>query len=307
MDFLIGWMVIVPSYATPLVLATLGLIVCERAGVLNLGAEGFMALGAMSAAVAILSGFGPWSGMLIGMLSATALALVFGIAVVILRADHTLSSLAAVAIGLGLTGLIGRDYVQRTFRGIPQMSDLFDIDRSTALGRFIAYQDPIALAVPIVVAVLWWWLLRSRGGLRLRAVGESPAAADVAGVDIQLVQMCAVLIAGMLCGLAGAYLSVAVSHVWVEGMIASRGWVAVALLIFSRWHPVRALAGAIAFGGADALVPRLQAVGAGFPVYLMMTLPYLLTLFVLVASSLTGRRSGEPSFLGRIYLRQDKH
>lgn len=203
--------------------------------------------------------------------------------------------------------MLGRPHVQKSFPGIANLGDLLGIDRSSALGRIAAVQDPVTLAMPAVVAVLWWWLLKSRSGLRLRAVGENPAAADVAGIDVQLTQLGAVLASGLLCGLAGAYLSVVTSHVWVEGMVAARGWVAVALVIFARWNPARALAGAILFGSADALVPRLQAIGADIPVYLAMTLPYLLTLAVLVASSIGGRASGEPSFLGRTYLRQDKH
>lgn len=307
MDFLIGWIAIIPNYATPLVLASLGLIICERAGILNLGAEGLMAVGAMSAAIAVLSGGNPWAALVMGAGSAMALAFLFGVATVVLRADQTLSGLAVVAIGLGLTGVVGRSYVQKTFVGIPNLGDLFALERDTALARIVAVQDPITLALPVMVGLLWWWLMRSRSGLRLRAVGENPAAADVAGVDVQIVQLGAVLASGLLCGLAGAYLSVATSHVWVEGMVASRGWVAVALVIFARWNPARALVGALVFGSADALVPRLQAVGADIPVYLMMTLPYLLTLLVLVIGSISGRRSGEPAFLGRIYLRQDKH
>ncbi|SOC45966.1 nucleoside ABC transporter membrane protein [Rhizobium subbaraonis] len=307
MDFLIGWIAIIPNYATPLVLASLGLIICERAGILNLGAEGLMAVGAMSAAIAVLSGGNPWAALVAGAASAMALAFLFGMATVVLRADQTLSGLAVVAIGLGVTGVVGRSYVQKTFVGIPNLGDIFALERDTAVARIVAVQDPITLALPVMVGLLWWWLMRSRSGLRLRAVGENPAAADVAGVDVQIVQLGAVLASGLLCGLAGAYLSVATSHVWVEGMVASRGWVAVALVIFARWNPARALVGALVFGSADALVPRLQAVGADIPVYLMMTLPYLLTLLVLVIGSISGRRSGEPAFLGRIYLRQDKH
>lgn len=307
MDFLVGWIAIVPSYATPLLLASLGLIVCERAGILNLGAEGLMAVGAMTGAVAVLSGFDPWAALAAGAAAGTALALLFGLATVVMRADHTLSGLAVVAIGLGVTGVVGRPYMQKTFPGIANFGELFGIERSSALGRIIAVQDPVTLAMPVLVALLWWWLMRSGSGLRLRAVGENPAAADVAGIDVQVAQFGAVLVSGLLCGLAGAYLCVATSHVWVEGMVAARGWVAVALVIFARWNPARALVGALVFGSADALVPRLQAIGADIPVYLAMMLPYLLTLAVLVASAMAGRASGEPSFLGRIYLRQDKH
>ncbi|WLS04785.1 ABC transporter permease [Shinella oryzae] len=307
MDFLIGWLAIIPSYATPLLLASLGLIICERAGVLNLGAEGLMAVGAMTGAIIVLSGGNPWAALGGGAIAAAALALLFGLATVVKRADHTLSGLAIVAIGLGVTGVLGRPYVQKTFPGIETLGDLFGIDRGTVFGRIVAVQDPVTIALPLIVFALWWWLQKTRSGLRLTAVGENPAAADVAGIDIQLTQLAAVLASGVLCGLAGAYLSVATSHVWVEGMVAARGWVAIALVIFARWNPARALLGALLFGAADALVPRLQAIGEDFPVYLTMTAPYILTLGVLVLSSLRGKTSGEPGFLGRVYLRQEKH
>lgn len=307
MDFLIGWIAIIPSYATPLLLASLGLIICERSGVLNLGAEGLMAVGAMTGAIVVLSYGSAWAALGAGAAAGAALALLFGIATVVKRADHTLAGLAIVAIGLGITGVLGRPYAQKTFPGIGSLGDLLGIDRSTPLGQIMAVQDPVTLAMPVVVALLWWWLMKSRSGLRLCAVGENPAAADVAGIDIQLTQLGAVVASGMLCGLAGAYLSVATSHVWVEGMVAARGWVAVALVIFARWNPARALIGALLFGSADALVPRLQAIGADIPVYLTMTLPYLVTLAVLTLSSVGGRTSREPAFLGRFYLRQDKH
>lgn len=307
MDFFIGWFAIIPNYATPLLLASIGLIVCERAGVLNLSAEGLMAIGAMTAAITVLNGHDPWLGFLAGAGASMALSLTFGLAVVVFRAEQTLAGLAAVAIGLGATGVIGRPYMQKTFPGIPRFGDLFSLDANTAFGRILASQDPITIAAPVVAVVVWWWLMRSRRGLRLRAVGENPAAADVAGVDIQLVQLAAVLFSGLLCGLAGAYLSVATSHVWVENMIAARGWIAIALVILAKWSPARAIAGAIIFGSADALVPRLQAIGADVPVYLMMMLPYVLTLLVLFLTSLAGRGSGEPAHLGAIYLRQDKH
>ncbi|MQT15208.1 ABC transporter permease [Segnochrobactrum spirostomi] len=303
-NFLIGWLTIIPSYATPLLLASLGLIISERAGVLNLGPEGLMAVGAMVGAVAVINGFDPWLAVAAGIGAAVVLSLLFGLAVVVFRADQTLAGLAVVALGLGFTGSVGRPFIQQTFAGIPQFGD----DSKPGPWRLIAHQDPLVVFALVLVVALWWWLTRTRAGLRLRAVGEDPGTADIAGVDVQLVQLAAVTACGALCGLAGVYLSVAASHVWIEGMVAGRGWIAVALVIFARWEPRRALLGALLFGGADALVPRLQAIGADVPTYLMMMLPYGLTLIVLVASSAIGRRGpAQPSHLGDVYLRQDKH
>ncbi|MCT4370033.1 ABC transporter permease [Yangia mangrovi] len=164
---------------------------------------------------------------------------------------------------------------------------------------------PLAI---LLLALVAWFLARSPAGLRLRAVGEDPAAADVAGVDVQLVQLGAVLASGAFGGLAGAFLSVASAHVWVEGMVAGRGWVVIALVIFARWRPLRCLGAAILFGGTEAIMPRLQALGVDFPLYLGAMLPYVLTLSVLVLASMRrGARSGAPAALGLRYLRQDKH
>lgn len=306
MDFLIGWFAIIPSYATPLLLASLGLVLSERAGVLNLGPEGLMAVGAMVSAAGVLSGLNPWIAVLAGVGAAMALSLIFALATVVFRADQTLAGLAVVAAGLGFTGAVGRPYVQKAFDGIGSFHEITGTEGG--LMRLFGQQDPLVVLALVLVAALSWWLTRTRAGLRLRAVGEDPGTADIAGVDVQLTQIGAVLACGALCGLAGAYLSVAASHVWVEGMVAGRGWIAVALVIFARWDPRRALLGALIFGGADALVPRLQAVGANVPTYLMMMLPYALTLAVLViASTGRNRRSSEPAHLGAVYLRQDKH
>ena len=145
-------------------------------------------------------------------------------------------------------------------------------------------------------------------GLQLRAVGEEPATADIAGVSVNMYRFAAVLISGALCGLAGAYLSIASSQIWVEGMIAGRGWIAIALVIFARWNPMRAVLGAMIFGGAEALIPRLQAIGADLPIYIVMMLPYVLTLFVLIAPAIFRRSlSAQPASLGDVYLRQDPH
>jgi general nucleoside transport system permease protein len=307
MDFLVGWAAIVPSYMTPLLLACLGLIISERAGVLNLGAEGLMALGAMAAAIAVLSGHGTLIGFAAGAAAAIALSLLFGLAVVVFRADQTLAGLAVVAIGLGVTGVVGRPFTQKTFPGLPKFGDMFSFDQHTSLGRFVAAQDVVSLLAPLIAIGIWWWLSSTRSGLRLRAAGENPASADVAGVDIQWTRLAAVLACGLLCGLSGAYLTIATSHVWVENMIAARGWIAIGLVILANWSPARAIFGALLFGSADALIPRLQAVGADVPVYLMMMLPYALTLSMLLLAALMGRGSGEPAALGAVYLRQDKH
>lgn len=304
--FLTGWLSSLPAFAMPLLLAAVGLILSERAGVLNMGAEGYMAMGAMTGAVVTLTTGSPWIGVAAAILAGAALAGLFAIATVIFRADQILAGLATVALGGGITAVIGRPYLHKTFPGLLKL-DPGAIGNLPLVGGLIFRQDLLAYLGLLLVLVLWWGLRATRTGLKLRAVGEDPATADVAGVDIQLYQAGAVLACGALCGLAGAYLSIVSSNVWVEGMVNGRGWIALALVIFARWSPARAILGAVIFGGADAALPRLLALGAQVPTYLLSTLPYLLTILVLVLAALGGRRgSAEPRSLGLAYIRQDR-
>lgn len=304
--FLTNWLGSVPPAAIPLLLACLGLILSERAGVVSLGIEGYLALGAMSAASITLVSGQPLLGVLAGVLAGTLLALGFGIAVVVLRCEQILAGLATMAIGLGAAGVIGRSYVHRTFEGIDslQLGALADLP---LLGKLLFAQDPLTYLAVLLTLVCAWMLLRTRLGLRLRAVGEDPATADVAGVQVQAHQLLAVALCGALAGLGGAYLATVASNTWVENMVGGRGWIALALVIFARWSPLRALLGAFLFGAIEALLPRLQAIGLDAPVYLVGMLPYALTIAVLVIASYSPKRRGvEPAALGLAYLRQDR-
>lgn len=302
--FLLGWLTITPDYAAPLLIAALGLLLSERTGVMNLTAEGVMALGAMTAAVTVLAGHGAWAGLAAGAVAGLGLSLCFGLAVVVFRADQTLAGLATVAAGLGLAGIFGRAHMQKPFPGLPRFGET---DWGTGLPRLLGQQNALIVMAVLLTALLGWWMFRTTAGLRLRSVGEDPAAADVAGVNVQLVQFGAVAASGLLSGLAGAYLSVASAQVWVEGMVAGRGWVAFALMIYAAWRPWRCLLGAVIFGGAEALMPRLQAAGVEFPIYIAAMLPYVLTLAVVVIVSLRRGGDGAPAALGRVFLRQDRH
>lgn len=305
-EFLTGWLASAPGYMTPLLLACLGIILCERAGVMNLGAEGLMATGACTGAVATLVTGSPLAGIAAGTLAGVALSLPFALAVVIFRAEQILAGLALVALGLGLSSVIGRAYVHKPFAGIADW-DLWPASALPLLGPALFRQDPLVYLALALAFGMAFVLGRTLLGLRLRAIGEDPATADAAGVSVPLHQLAAVLAGGALIGLAGAYLSVVASRVWVDGMVAGRGWIAVALVVFAQWSPRRAILGALLFGAADSLLPRLLAVGADVPVYLMSMLPFVLTMAVLAGVALLGNRRGaQPAALGRAYLRQDR-
>lgn len=306
-QFIASWLGSTPAFAMPLALAAMGLVLCEKAGVLNMGAEGYMALGAMSAAVITLTTGNSALGILCAVLAGALLAFLFGVAVVVLRCEQILAGLATMAMGLGIAGVIGRPYVHQNFEGL-QPLPLAPLDQLPLLGKLLFQQDLLVYLSLGLAVGLWYLLTRTRTGLKIRAVGEDPASADVAGVQVQVQQLAAVTASGAFCGLAGAYLSVASSSVWVDNMVAGRGWIALALVVFARWDPLKALAGALLFGAIEALLPRLQAIGVPAPIYLMNMLPYLFTIAVLLVTACsTGKQRAEPAALGRPYVRQDRH
>ncbi len=304
--FLTTWASAIPVYMTPLLLASIGLILCERAGILNLGSEGLMGFGAMAGAVAVLSGYSSWSGLAIGAVSGLIIGIPFAIAVVVLRANHILAGLAVVAAGLGLAATIGRDYVHKPFKGVAPI-DFGPLAEIPYIGGFLFRQEPMVYGAVVLALALSWILARTKFGLRLRAVGEDPATADASGVDVQLYQILAVIAGTILISLAGAYLSVISSKVYVDGMVAGRGWIAIALVVFAQWSPGRAIGGALLFATADSLIPRLQALGVEVPVYILSMMPYALTIVILVVVVVTRPdRQGEPGHLGRDFIRQDR-
>ena len=307
MEFIIYWLSATPSYAAPLLLAALGLIINERAGVLNLGAEGMMACGALAGALVSLAFSSPLLGIAAAVIAGATMAAIFGGLTVVLRCDQVVSGLILVALGAGVTGLLGRDIVGQTLPGFREV-DLWFLSDLPVVGPVIFRQNTLTYLSFLFAVLVWWWMYRSVSGLRLRAVGESPSTADANGINVIAARFLAVVVGGAFCGLAGGYLALASSFIWVEGMIAGRGWIAIGLVIFARWNPRQAIVGALLFGAVEALIPRVQATGMDVPIYLMMMLPYLTTLGVLVvASKFDEKRSQEPANLGIPYARQDRH
>jgi len=306
MDFIVNWLAATPGHGTPLLFAALGLIINERAGVLNLGSEGMMLCGALAGAMAGLASGSPWLGLLAALAGGAALAVVFAVAVVVFRTEQVVTGLIMVALGAGITGLVGRHYTSQTLPGLRGV-DLGVLSELPVLAPILFRQNAAVYLALVLTVMIALWLSRSRAGLRLSAVGEDPAAADAIGLNVQRQRMLAVIVGGALCGLGGGYLALVSSQVWVEGMTQGRGWIAVGLVIFARWRPSLALAGAMLFGAIEAVIPRMQAVGGTVPVYLMTMLPYLATLAVLIIAGLRRRRDDEPAALGQPYLRQDRH
>lgn len=261
--------------------ATLGEVIGERAGVVNLGVEGTMLIGAAVSFTVAASTADMLTAVLAGAIAAGVFNLVLAVFVVTRRTDQLASGLALWLLGSGLATLIGSGSVGAHVRGLPDVALPFLADVPAAYAQVLR-QDLLAyLTLPVAVAI-WWAMFRTRWGLRLRAVGEDRATAYAAGLHPSVIQYEALFIAGVLSGIAGAQLALGYTKTWQEGMTAGRGFLAVAIVIFSLWHPLRAIAGALLFGAAVALGLQLQALGAPVSPFLLDMLPYLITLAVVL-------------------------
>lgn len=269
---------------TPLALAGLGLLINERAGVLNLGAEGLMLMAAVAGfAVAFHTGSDTVAFIAAAGVGALAAA-VFGALVIWLGTNQYATGLALSLFGAGLSAFVGVAYVgkkleDRVDHPVPFLSDL------PFLGLAIFRQHPMVYITVVITAALAWWLFRTRSGLVIRSVGESPESAHALGYRVRWLRLGSVMAGGALCGVAGAYLSVVYAPLWVEGMVAGRGWIALALTVFATWRPTRVLLGAYLFGGVTMLQLHLQGAGVQIPSQFMSMLPYIATIVVLVIMS----------------------
>lgn len=307
-EFIQNWLISIPIFATPILLASIGLILTARAGVLNLGAEGIMAVAAMVGVMCLLLGIPLWAAFVLALASGCALSVVFAIAVVAFRTNQVLTGLLLGALGLGISGVAGHAITFQPITGFQKLrfGALTDVPW---IGPIVFRQDFIVYLAAASVLAVWWFLYRTQTGLRLRAVGEDPHVADASGTNVSLYRFAAILVGGIFCAAGGAYLSMAAGEVWVEHMVGGRGWVAVALAIFARWRPFPAVGGAILFGGSEALIPRVQAAGIEFPSYVLLMLPYLITLLVLILPYLLFRhwKDEAPEGLLGNFVREDRH
>ena len=284
---------------TSLLYATLGEVMDERAGIVNLGMEGVMLMGAVVGFATTVHTGNAALGILAAALAGGLFNMLFGFLVITRRANQLAIGLALMFCGLGLSALVGVPFIGSRIQGLNEIRMPVLSDLSIVGPMFFNYDILVYAAGPIAV-VVWWVLFSTRWGLSLRAVGENPTAAFVAGKNPYRLQYQALFIAGLLGGLAGAHLSIALAKTWAEWMTAGRGFIAVALVIFSKWHPLRAIAGALLFGGAIALQLQLQARGVPISPFLLDMLPYLLSLGVLAVWG-GARRLAAPGSLGRVF------
>ena len=314
MDALIQILDLTIRSATPLLLACLAGLYSERSGIVDIGLEGKMLGGAFAAASAAYIFGSAWIGLGFGLLAAVALSLVHGFASITVRGNQIVSGVAINFVALGLANVLGQAWFSqggrtptvpgdgrfgsielpfaRTIADVPVLGDLYDLISGHNLLVYVAF---------VLVPVTWWVLFRTRFGLRLRAVGENPAAVDTAGISVAWARYRAVIICGILCGLAGTYLAIGVSAGYVNNMTAGRGFLALAALIFAKWRPVAAMWTCLLFGFLYALEIRFQGVSLPIigvpPVQLMQALPYILTVVLLagfIGRAVPPRAAGVP-------------
>jgi simple sugar transport system permease protein len=285
---------------TPLALAGLGLLLNEKSGVVNLGAEGMMLVAAIAGFAATYHSGNEWIGFGAGALAGMAMALMFGVLVIWLNTNQYATGLALSLFGAGLSAFVGINYVGKNL-GEHSTFQVPGLAQVPFLGEAFFKQHPLAYVAVILTIAIAWFLYRSRAGLVLRAVGEAPESAHALGVPVRGIRLAAVLAGGALCGIAGAFLSVVYAPLWVEGLVSGRGWIALALTTFATWRPARVLAGAYLFGGVTMLQFQLQSEGVQIASQLLTMLPYLATIVVLalISRNPTWIRVNMPGSLGK--------
>ena len=292
--------------ATPILLAALGELIVEKSGVLNLGVEGMMIIGAVCGYVVAINSGSPWVGFIGAAAGGAALSLVFGVLTQYMMTNHVATGLALTLFGLGLSSLIGTDYLQLRPPPVAELNfgPLADIP---FFGVVLFQHDLIVYLSLALVAAIWAFLKYTRAGLILRAVGESHDAAHALGYKVVHVRLMAIAFGGACAGLGGAYLSLIRVPQWTEGMTAGAGWIALAIVVFGSWKPVWVLVGAYLFGGVTVLQLNLQAAGLAVPVEYLSMSPYLITILVLVImSSGRGRAAlNAPADLGKTFHASD--
>jgi ABC-type uncharacterized transport system permease subunit len=285
---------------TVLAIASLGLLINEKAGIVNLGAEGIMLCSAIAGFAAVVATGSDVMGFTAGIVAGAFMAGVFGLLVIWLNTNQYATGLALSLFGAGFSAFAGINYVQakipeRTQFEIPLLADI------PFFGPALFKQHPLVYLTVLFAAALIWFLYRTRSGLILRSVGESPESAHALGYPVRLIRLGAVMVGGALCGLAGAYISIIYTPLWVEGMVAGKGWIALALTTFATWRPARVLLGAYLFGGVTMLQFHLQGVGVDIPSQVLSMLPYLATIVVLALISRNPRwiRINMPAAIGK--------
>ena len=301
---------------TSLIFATVGEIYTERSGILNLGIEGMMLMSAVSSFATVYYTGNLFLGILVAMLVGGLLASIHAFLSITMRANQVVSGLSITLFGAGMASFLGQRLGPESNSGrlVGMVGEKFEplaipvLHRIPVVGA-VFNQDILTYFVYLLLPLAWYYLYKTRNGLNLRAVGENPQTADAMGINVGRVRYVYTIIGGMLVGIGGAHLSLSYAPGWSENITGGRGWIVIALVIFSMWNPARAIWGAVLFGGINAVQFRLQASGTAIPASFLNMLPYLATILVLVALTwweALSKRVGAPSALAKSYMREEK-
>ncbi len=293
---------------TILLFPTIGEIFAERSGILNLGVEGMMIMGAFFGFVVAYETKNPYIGFIAGMIAGGMTALIHAFISITLRGNQVVSGLALTIFGLGFTNFYGQKWINLKLTVTPSQISVPLLSKIPYIGPIFFKQDALVYTSYIFAIVMWFILYKTKVGVHLRAVGQNARASDAMGVNVYATRYWWTFFGGLLAGAGGAYLTIAYAPFWLDGMTAGRGWIALALVIFAMWDPLNAMIGAYLFGGIDALQLQLQAIGVTIPSSLLNMLPYLLTLIVIVVATLIVRvrHISAPRELGVPYNREEK-
>lgn len=300
---------------TPILFVCIGEIYAERSGILNVGLEGMMLVGAISGFAAAYtvaqSGVDPTAAATVGVIAAAVagglFSLIHAFVTITLRADQIVSGITLTILGTGLSGFFGSGMIGRVGPGFERLA-IPGLAHLPVVGRIFFQQDLLVYLSYALVPIAWWVLYKTHLGLAIRSVGENPKTADSLGVNVTKIRYGCVVFGGAMAGIGGAYLSLASTPMWVEQMSGGRGWITLALVIFARWNPALAPVGCYLFGGADKLQLGIQALGWAVPAFFLIMLPYVVTILILVAASRGGVRSrlSAPAALGIPYAREER-
>lgn len=306
-DLLISFLSSAIVASIPILFAAVGEVFDQRSGIMNLGLEGVMLMGAVSGYVAVVKTGSLWLGVACALGAGLLMGLLFGFLVITLQADQTVCGLSITLFGTGLSGYIGK-----TVSGVAS-SKVFSpvaiplLSKIPVLGPILFNQDVLVYVMYLVVALSWFYIYKTKHGLILRSLGENPGTADALGINVFRLRYCYTCLGSMLAALGGAYLTLVYTPLWADEMTSGKGWIALALVIFSTWNPALVAVGAVLFGGINVLALRMQVGGVGIPSQFLNMLPYLCTILVLILTTgnFGGRRkSAAPKALGQPYDRE---
>ena len=291
--------------ATLLFVAALGELITEKSGILNLGVEGMISIGAVAGFMTAVNTNNIFLAVIVGVLSSSAFASIHAVVTVVLKQDQTVSGLILTILGLALSSLIGKNYVGKKLD--TKLESLFSIDNPSNILQVLLSQNIIFYVAILLMIVVSYTLKNTMFGRRLEAVGEDSKAADSMGLNVTKTQFIATCLGGAFAGLSGVYLTLSYVPYWTDNMTAGRGWIALALVIFGGWKPYRTALGALLFGFLEALVPRLQTYGFELNPYIVKIAPYIITILILVLLTISkGGKTGAPKNIGIPFFRENR-